>query len=533
LWTVQAGLMFSLAETVTKSRPAAALATLFYGWEMPLVLGDGPYNAAFFERSLCMAPYLWGLKALFQGRRWEAVLGNSLSTYLHATPAIYIWPLIAWEDWAQAWRDPRLRKAALVRWACAAAILGPLFFAISSDKMTAMDPEFLRMGVRFQGSVVAGVDHIFPDKLFMAGGFLLIGLAAWRLRELPAMPVLLRLIGTCLAFMALGRIAYAQFLSGGPLFWLTVVRMQPWVSLCVLELLGGILLAGWIAAELERDARFAPAFLFMLALPPFMGHDFLLRAAAVLAAAFLLARKGKAVGALALAAAAVSLAHWAWPDLFPGLAARIGLRGGMFRLPIFRAQMGLGLLACLLMGLAADRFRKKGRYPALAPSCAGLVLLLAAAGSFSMARTDGMRREDSSDKGDLDRMRVWIRENTAPEASVVWSPITFGQSTEIFMQVAERSPFVGLGNMLTMRFSSLSAPLAERLAALRFEPANAPDPESLMREVENTDRRFSPELAGRLRERYGVSHVLLEAGRPWPGKPLHQEGKFVLYSIPG
>ena len=81
----------------------------------------------------------FGVLALLRGRRWQALAGISISTYLHGTPGIYAWPWMFLEDAIAAWRRPDCRRGFWLR--AAATVAGKAARSIRRERIRPFLPD--------------------------------------------------------------------------------------------------------------------------------------------------------------------------------------------------------------------------------------------------------------------------------------------------------------------------------------------------------------------------------------------------------
>lgn len=531
LWAGQAVLMFRLGREVAGNEEAGFLAALFTGAEMPFVLADAPSNIQDLRRVLCMPAFLWGVLALLRGRRWQALAAFSISTYLHATPGIYAWPWMFLEDAIAAWRRPACRRGFWLRLAAAAAAALPLLVAVGGKNLIPSDADFVRMGIALHGILIAGLREVWADRVFLLEGAALVVLALWQGRRLAAAPILWRSLGVCLFFLAFGSASYHAYMARWPATWLWLMgaRMQPWVSLYFFELTGQLALAAWLVERMREDAEAVPAILLMMALSVY--HDFVLRLFCLGACVCLATGRRRAAVGLILSACALPFLYGAVPELFRRAAVSCGLRGGLFSLPAFNPATGLALAVALGLGFWLSRRSFSGRLHA---ACAAVVFLVVGGG---LARAN---LQTTAQEVEYRRMAAWIRENTPPQAVILVSPLDLLDLTSgsyggmDFMAAAERSVFACTYYGLTsIRNGTASAPMAENLKTLGMmfrDVREWADYESQMRRI---DAALTPEQAARLASGHQITHILLRAGRPWPGPELHRAGSLALYRLAG
>ncbi|MDE2039037.1 MAG: hypothetical protein KGO96_00315 [Elusimicrobia bacterium] len=528
LWAAQAYLMYRLAYAASGRREAALLATLFIGAQMPLLLADASYNLQGLRRSLGMPPLLWGLWMLLEGKRWRAWLGIAASTYLHATPGIYLWPLLALEEARLFWLEPAARPRSLARVAAAAALALPLLSsAAAGGGLSRLDPDFLRtnMGVVFRWYVGgSGLDA--ADWVFLLEGAALVALALRQSREDPGAAVCRRLAAVCLALLAFGTLSLRAYRAcwtqperlASP--WRLGLELQPWISLCLAELAGQLALAGWLARRIREEPDTVLAILLLLSLSAY--HDFVARLFCLGLCACLLARRSTAAAALTLACAALPWVYRAAPGGFQWAVHSLGLRGGLFRLPAFEPAVGLALAATLPAGAWLRRHPRR---------CAPAALCAAALMFYWAGAAAGSR--DRPDR-DWRRMARWIRAQTPADSVVVISPFGMvNRDCEALMSEAERSVYPCQRYVASaLMYGAASRPLARRMEDLGFEFARAVDPASFREEAARADGALDGRVLALARRRDGATDLLLRSDRRWPQPALHREGKLSLYRIP-
>ncbi|MBI5244374.1 MAG: hypothetical protein HY922_11960 [Elusimicrobia bacterium] len=511
LWVCQAALMFRLAGAATGDDEAAFFATLFFGLWMPLGPTDAPYAMPRLDRSLGLVPLLWGLWNLILGRRWRALAGIASATYLHANPALHLWPLMLAEDILNAWRDPRERRGAVLRLAAAAAAALPLVMSAGGEPFAEASHEAVRISLLQFAPWIGGFGISAADFVFFIEGLVLLALAGWQVRRLPGLPILLRGAALCVLMASLGTLAY-RFYSPGARFWGLIVKLQPWVSLYWLELSWQLILAAWTVSLLRKGDKLWPIFLLLLAIS--FRHDFILRAALIGLFIVQLAQMRRTAAGLVAAAAALPFLYWLAPRLFHQAAAWIGLRGGLFLLPAFKLSMGAALLACL--GLGALLAKVSGKKAVLL-ACAAVILL----------GVEARNRPQKMDP-DLARMADWVRENTARGALLLFSP---APHCAPFVLRAERPVFACREYVgITLLYFHAAKPMIERLdaAGLSFEHIRTPREFMEMGRLEPDTRA---ETVMKLAESGGVDYLLVEGERAWAGAALRREGAYSLYRL--
>ncbi|MBI3548971.1 MAG: hypothetical protein HY078_08030 [Elusimicrobia bacterium] len=519
LWVLQAALMYRLARAATESDAAAALATLFFGLDMPLTFADAPYALQFLERSLGMVPLLWGLKNLVEGRRWQALAGVGASTYLHANPAIYLWPVIALEDLLEARRRPETRVGFALRGLLAATIAAPLLYGVARSPLPHVDPEFARLNLLVHAPWIGGRALSAADYVFAVEGALLVAVAAARSRRIPASGLLLRMIAACGSMLIAGTLAYDHYAPGT--VWAVIVRMQLWLGLYVFEVAGQILLAAWLALEAEEGSPAWPAMLFILSLSIY--HDFVFRLTGIALAACMFLRRRAAGYAVLAAAAALAAAHCAAPAAVEGVIRSMGFKGGLFRLPAFHPAFAAALVGCGAAGWAASRGASRPSRAALTSAAAALFLAI-----------NGWRSLHARTPADEDaaRMAAWIRQHAPPSAVVLASPLGLVGSNQLFMDASRRSLFAysNYGEGLIM-YGSSGEPMGARLRAIGVDMGRVLKSADYDAELERADRGLTVESAAALAKN-GVDYLLIRGDRPWPEAPVHREGGLALYGLP-
>jgi len=532
LWAAQAAFMFRLALVLSGSTEAAFLAVLLFGADMPLFLADAPYSIQWLERSLGMVPLLWGVGALAEGRRWAAWSGVGLATYLHANPAIYLWPWLFVEEIWSAWQDPRLRRGAALRMAAAAGLALPLVTLVGGTPFPPDDPEFVRMTIALHAPWIGGVGFSAADRVFALEGLVLFSMAAWRARELRALPLLVRAAAVCVALLVSGSVAYWAYAPGAPLLGV-LVKLQPWIGLYLVELAGQLLLAAWLASEIQASPRPWPAFLLTLALSA--QHDLALRLVGIGLGTCLLADSLQEQGAaarvwarraaagLTLLAALAPFAFHAAPELFWAGVRAVGRQGGLFSRPLFHPATGVALAACAVLGAWLPWRGGRSHAPTLA--LAALIVLGAAASRWRPAQNPGDQ--------DLFRMGDWIREHAQPDAVLMASPLKlFGTKCFDFMARSERSVFACMHYLHGgMMYGEAGQPMAERLRALGLDLSRIRNEEGLEAELSRADRELDPGRVKRLVAAHGAGYLLSPTERVWPWERVHQEGGLALYRL--
>lgn len=511
LWICQAFLMFKLAAAATGDDEAAFFATLFFGLWMPLGPADAPYAMPRLDRSIGLAPLLWGIWNLLLGRRWRALIGIAAATYLHANPALHLWPLMLAEDILSAWRDPRERRGAALRLAAAAAIALPLVLSAGGEPFGEASREAVRISLLQFAPWIGGYGISAADFLFFAEGLAFLVLAGWQVRGLRAFPILLRGAALCVLMASLGTLAY-RFYAPGARFWGLIVKLQPWVSLYWLELSWQLILAAWTVSLLRRGDKLWPVFLLLLVVS--FRHDFILRAAMIGLFVLQLAQKRRAAAALAAGLAALPFLYWLAPQPFQHAAAWLGLRGGLFLLPAFKLSMGAALLAGLALGILLPE-RPENR--AILLSCGALILLC----------VESRNRPRKMDP-DLARMADWVRGNTEPDAVLLVSPVPHCAPLVLRAErpVFACREFVGS----TMLYFHATKPMIERLAAagLGFEWIRTPRDLMEMGPLELDTRA---ETVMKLAGSGGADYLLAEGDVGWARAAAHREGAYALYRL--
>ena len=526
LWGAQAAIMFLVAREAAGNEEAGFLAALFIGAGMPFVLADaaGYSIQGVFRRDLFTPVFLWGLLALLRGRRWQALVAFVIATYLHAVPGIYAWPLLFWEDAIEAWRRPESRRVFWLRLAALAAAALPLLLATLGHGKTPADPEFVRMNLVLSSWYIGGANAVPADWVFLLEGTTLVVFVLWQGRRLKAAPFLWRMLGVCAALLAFGVLSYQASLARWPGagLWRIGVMMQPWQSLCLVELVGELALAAWLAERMREKVEAVPAILVMMASSA--SHDFVLRLACLGACACLAAGRLRAAVGLILGACALPFLYLADTELFRRAALACGLRGGLFSLPAFHYATSLALAAALGLGFWLSR--RPGTYSGRFCAAWAVVVFLATAGIRRVTTPGPLHK--------LEGMAEWIQQYTPPQAVIAASPLeVLGASCEPFMSMAERSVFAceryAYGATI---FGPASAALIENLKVSGMDFANVRKEGDYAVEVRRFDAAMTPERAARLFSERRVTHILLRSERPWPGQPEHREGGLALYRLP-
>lgn len=525
LWVAQAIVMFRLAREASGNDEAGFLAVLFVGAEMPFVLADSAgYNIqGVFRRDLFTPVFLWGFLALLRGRRWQALTAFVIATYVHAVPGIYAWPLLFCEDAIAAWHRPESRRGFWLRLAALAAAGLPLLLSTLGHGKTPPDPEFARINLVLSSWYIGGANAVAADWVFLLEGIALIVLALAQNRRLAAASPLWRILGISAALMAFGALSYRASLARWPGagLWKIGVMMQTWQSLGLVELVGELALAAWLVERMRGEVEVVPAILVMMASSA--SHDFVLRLACLGACACLVAGRLRAAVGLVLGACVLPFLYRADPELFRKAALSCGLRGGLFSLPAFQLTTGLALAAALAFGFWLRR-RPSGFPGRICAACAAVVFLVAA----------GVHREKTPPQ--LRGMAVWIQQHTPADAVIAVSPLDLIElelPCEVFMAVAERSVFAcGRYAYGATIFGPASAALIENLKVSGMDFANIRKEGDYAAEVRRFDAALTPERAAELFSVRRVTHILLRAQRPWPGRPEHSEGGVSLYKLP-
>ena len=517
LWVLQAGLMFRLARRATGRDDAAFLACCLFGLEMPLFPSAVPNGMTGLDRSLGLVPLLWGLGCLFSGDRWLAWAGLGAATYMHANPAIHLWPLFAASEAWSAFKDPASRRGALSRLAAAAVMGAPLLLSAGGDPFSEGAAEAARVSLIAFGPYIGGFGMTPTDYLFCIEGLLLLAAAAYGARELPGRELVLRAAALSLLMLAAGTLTYAFYVPGHRLLG-AVVKLQPWVSLYVLELCGLLLFSFWLTQEAERDEPLWLALLFTLSQS--WQHDWVLRLLSLALAACVLAKARRLGTALALGFAVLPLLNWAAPAALRGAATLVHLRGGFLALPAFAPVTTALLLASLAAAAALARRVEGTRKPALA--AAALLLLLVS-----------WRQPHAQSDKDLMRMAAWVKQHTPETASLAFFPL-HPPDCVWWMSHAARPVLACVDHIEgPMLYGERGREMGERLAWTGYDFSRVKRFSDLGAELDRLDRELTPEKALALYRAGRADYLLTRTARPWPKPPIHVEGPYALYALGG
>ncbi|HAZ07727.1 MAG TPA: hypothetical protein DCZ01_04205 [Elusimicrobia bacterium] len=515
LWLGCAAAVFHLTLGVTGSETAGILAALWYGLQAPFSPGAVPNGLSALDRSLGLLPLLLAVENCLLGRRNAALAFLIAATYLHANPAIHLWSWIVAEDLLEAVRRPAFRRGANLRLLATGLAAMPLLLAAGRSPLGESDPAYARAALASFQPFISGRGLAVTDLLFGLFGLTLALGALWRARDWDMRAPLLRAMGWMMLTLAVGTVVGGYGGPGGPL-WGIVVKMQPWVSLYILDLVGILALSRELALAMEQRRPLAPALAWTLALaaPRDLG-------ARALSLPLWTSLHGGPWQKTAKAAAGAALSAGLLAAAFPGaaraLAVAVGLRGGFLSLPTFQWTGAVGLLGALLLGRLLSM--TPPRY-ALRAGLAMTVGLFA----LSVALWPGTREDQ-----DLSRMALWARRALPLDAVIFQAPLAQADCT-LWMARAERlmSPCVEDADGPMLYFSAAPA-MGRRLLQSGYNPEAVTDYGSHIRQMVATLERATPERVARLAAERGITHVLIPADKPWPGNPIAVHGKWAMY----
>lgn len=524
-WVAQALLMFRLAQDVTQSEDGAFLATLFFGVDMPFLMSDAPYALDYLERSLGMIPFLWAIHGLVRGRRWQALIGLLGATFFHVNPAFYLWPVLLLEEGLDAWTRPEARRGALQRVALLMGIAGALFVLVGHRTPSLPDPEFMGLSVFLHSPVVGGIGNTPPDYLFMAQGALLVLFFGWKMQQLPAAPLLLRAIWVGILMMLLGTYVSLHYVVGSKV-WGFLARLNLWVARYWFDFAGQLLAAAWIARLLKSD-RLWMAILWGLLLSSY--HDFVSRFLVIALVICLSLRRSNWGIALTLATGLLSVLYHAAPEAALQLGRHVGLRGGIFTLPVFELWVGVALLVTALWGLFGQTWAGEQRHTAWSLSLvAGLALMV----GVSRLRFDS--KQSNLVYPDETRMALWIRQQTPPQTVILASPLyASGRGFYMpFMITAERSVYAQDGMVEGPFLAGNDARvMGDRMRDLGMVFSRIRKRSDYNVELRRADESMSESAIRALAKRKGLTYFLTNTARPWSEPPIHTEGSVALYHL--
>lgn len=517
LWTAQAALIFRMTRQVTGSALAACLATLFCGLNLPICLSDAPFSLEKPERTLAMIPLLFSVISVLEGHRWVALVSLAVATNLHGNPAIYLWPVIIFEDCLDAWRCPSRRFGTLARLAATTVLTLPILLAVSRHPLPTSAPDYVRVSLLIHTTWTKLTD--IPSRwLFIIEGMILTFMAAWRQRQLKAVPVLVRALSLCYVMLATTWIASRLYVPGGFALWGLVVRMQLGVSLFIFDLIGQVLLAGWLAHEIEQGTELWLPFLATLISWSTM-YDGILRLVGIGLGMCLFAGDKVKGRWLTLGAAAVPILHMCVPKAFQTLAQVLRLTGGLFSFSIFNPLIAIILLTCLAVG-----YGLKSRVQ-LSIGAAALVLVFAGIyRNWPMVHC-GPRC--------IDEMRIgaWVRSNTPSGTVIIPSPIDLVDME--FATRSQRSLFVCndyLENAIM--FGRVATLMGQRLLTMGLQLNKIRISSDIEKEIKRADSALTPKQVIKIATEFPVrSYLLLPAERTWPASPVYKSGNLALYRI--
>ncbi len=513
-----AAAMFRLALSVCGSIEAAVLATLWFGLEAPLTPGAVPYGLTALDRSLGLLPLLFSVEACLLGRRNRALALLIVATYLHANPAIHLWPWVLAEDVWGARKNPTARRGVAARGLVALAAGLPLILSAGHSPLGETDPAHARAALASFGPYISGKGLVPADLIFGLGGLILALLALRRARGWAARPALSRGLALAVAALALGSTAAATG-PGFPL-WSVIVKAQPWVALYLIDLIGLLAISRDLAQALSERRLAAPAYAWTLALGG--PRDWLARGLAIGLSVGASGSSRAEIGAAAAAAAAAAagLAAAAFPSAARAALAALGFRGGVLSLPSLHWAGAEGLVAALALGWVSRRV------PARLASAGGL-LGAAVLWTASVALWPGAP-EDPGLRALADWARVHLPENAIVYHAPIRSP-----DCVVWMSRARRrmTPCVEDIDGPMLYFSS-AREMGVRLRAGGYDPDSVRDFRSHMNEMSRTLARATPARAAALAREAGVTNVLLPYAKAWPGRPLAVAGGWALYAAP-
>ncbi|MBI3550308.1 MAG: hypothetical protein HY078_14810 [Elusimicrobia bacterium] len=510
LWTLQGLLMFRLVRAVSGSANAAFLGTLCFGLDMPLLFADTPYCMPEFDRSLGLVPLLWAVCRLVEGEPWPALLGLSAATYVHANPAIQLWPLFFLEDVWRFAKNPEHRAGVVLRLAVGLVIALPLCMAAGEEPFLDAARDYARTTLIVSAAALAGLGNSAQVIFTAVAGSATIALLL-RFRPLPSTGLWLRGIAAACVMMAMGRVAYLAY-DGSPL-WGFILKLQPWVSMHVVEWAGDILLAAWLGSLLEAEDPFWLGALCLFAYPrgPFV------RFAALAVCWSLLTGRRRVAAAVFTAAVVAPILHWTCAST---LQAALGLLRLELLFGYITAEppyLSAGIVACLTAAYACLRMPKDRYRPACLVAAAAAVLC--ASWLQDVPSTDHPFR----------RMESWAKANTPPGSKFVFSPLGLGDCMG-FIIAAERPASACLEYLDgILLFGRHAAPMGERMRDLGFDFAAVKEPEDVRAAVDRLNASLDLRAASRLGYR---PDYLLTSRAETAAAPVHREGPYLLYRVP-
>lgn len=522
LWAFQAYWTYRLGRAVTGSVLSAAIAVLIFGFDVPVFLSETAYSLQFLERSLGMAPLLWGLARLAEGKPWIAWTGAIIALYAHPSPAMFFIPVLVLEEFIAFKTHPKNRTGAALRMACVVCAALPLLAAVIGHKTAGDYAAWERMNVTVNFPNISGMGLAPADHVFRIESLVVLAASAWATRNIPGRWFLIRVAAVGVGFAAWGSATYYELgMPWGSLPWVAATRMVPWLGLGLLDLAATLLLGCWMGRLMLQGEPSALFLIYCLSLS--FTHDIVLRGFAALTSLCLALCFGRA----AFGVAALSIIPGSLHILFPGLlrqwAAGLGWKGG-FLSSIGFLPLGVASVAgCLAAGWGLQRLKERRR----APACmvAAWAILLGSA----VFRYRGATMAEGSD---FRPMAEWIRGNLPKESIVYPSPINLVDCAD-FMRASRRDLFAcgSYAHALTL-WGAWGVPMIRRLEAAGLRPRNVRDWKGFLEEVSRLDLSLSPEGAHALARRYGVTHLLLRSDRPWWWTPVRTEGDLALYPIP-
>ncbi|MBI3296576.1 MAG: hypothetical protein HYZ75_00315 [Elusimicrobia bacterium] len=514
-WAAAAALMAILVARATANRLAGAMAALFLGAGVHLAMGDTPYCLVGLDRTMGLVPLLAAVCFWVAGRRAAGWATLAVATYVHANPAIYLWPLFGVDELLSArggaWRGPAARLAA----AAVAAL--PLLGSAGGNPWREFDPAFVAAAFKAARPWLGGFGYARTDWLYSTTGWSLIALAWWRWRALPSAGLWARGFALALFFVVAGRLACLYPAPDSPL-WGLLVKLQPWVSLYLVQLAGTVLVALMLAKAVteapEAGVPLAAAFLVSSRFDDYVLRLFIVAACAALAAG----RRPWARTAM-LAAAALGFIGALFGPALEALLRGVGLQGGSLTMPAFSLLSGVGLSLALAAGEAARRRGHAGT--------AALAVLLAAAGASSWAK-----EARAPAPQDLARLGRWVDANLEPDAVVTGSPLGV-VDCQNFMNEARRAltpcpEVIGLA----FAFGRGASVLVDDLEASGIDLGRLAAAPNAGAEGARVDAELDAARAQSLREKLGAGYLVTDKPRGWAGEPLRREGALILYRLP-
>lgn len=510
VWIVAALLQFRWVYRATGDRDVAGLATLLFGLAVPFGPTDAPYSLTGFERTLGLIPLFLSLGALVRGERWKAWAGAGAAIYVHANPALWLWPILLMEDGLDALRHPKARRQMALRAAATLVLAIPL---ILMEGGRPISPDYVRVSILDFRYIMDGIGLSLADWIFMFEGLALIGLAALCTRDLPNGGIWIRAIVLSIVAIIVGSAAY-QILEGP--FAQFLFRLQPWVSYYLVEISGQVLVSLWLVQAVRKGEPVWPAVLWALVCS--YRHDFILRLGAVLWMICAVRGWRKAGWVVTAGACLLPIVYWNAPEVFLGMLHSLGFRGGMLELPAFTLMSAFVLAVGSAAGVWLHKIKKPPR-----PALFILVLFIFAAGIWG--------RPLPPENQALSSLLEWARVHTEKDAVLILRSMHTTDCQSAMLKAERSVAHCRIYLRGGMNFGPASTTMHAWLKAMGFRFEGIEHPPQLDAESKRFESEFNPAAA-----------AAYAGGRPaylldvvpgvYNGALVHQEGSYRLYRIP-